>query len=60
VFNRPKYFGAGSKDVQMLEPELDTKTLDAWSWSQSLKFQFELHSPWLRAQWRVDNSTFNN
>jgi len=27
----------------MLEPEL--KNLDAWSWSQSLKIEFLLHSP---------------
>jgi len=30
----------------ILEPELEAKTLDAWSWIQnrSLKFHFRLHS----------------
>jgi len=43
VFNEPNYFGTGDKKFWMLEPELDTKTLD--SDSQSLKLAFRLNSP---------------
>jgi len=39
--NGPNCFGAGAKNVQMLEPE--PKNLLAWSWS--LKFENRLHSP---------------
>jgi len=34
-----------SKDQIILEPELEPKTLDAPSCSQSLKFESRLHSP---------------
>ena len=37
----------------MLEPELEPKTLDVWSWSQSrsLKSEFQLHSPGYMDTW---------
>jgi len=38
VFNGPSNFGAGAENFWMLEPELETKTLDSWSQSRSLKF----------------------
>jgi len=45
VFNWLNRFGAGAKSFWMLEPDLQPKKLDVWSWSQSLKFEFRIHSP---------------
>jgi len=43
VFNEPNDFEAGAKIFQMLDPELEPKTIDTSSWSQSLKFEFRFH-----------------
>ena len=48
-FHWPNNFGSSAKNCQMLEtetePDLESKTLYAWRWSRSLKFEFQLHSP---------------
>jgi len=43
VFNGLSHFAAGAKICWMLEPDLELKTSDARTWSQSLKFEFRLH-----------------
>jgi len=46
VFNRQKNFEAGAKTFWTLESELEPNILelDDSRWSQSLKFEFRLHS----------------
>jgi len=46
-FNGPNQSGAGAKNFLVLEPEVEPKILDPWSWSQTrnLKLEHRLHSP---------------